>query len=338
VLHVVRTVVDALTTVSVVVSLVTYYLAANKQWQVKHERAVAASISVTSNGLYLLTTLFFALNMALTSAPWQTMVETTLALLNTAFVLTIGMSIWVPGERAKGLWQLLAESLRSERRHLGALARAMTHPSGSRTILDILTRVATVDGIVDAREKAFIRVFADSWGIRIDWAEVAKAGDLPAKQRYAQLRRDVAAYFAGEPPRAQALQLADVLGRLVNADDRVTEAEALIAAEIGAQLEQYGEERDRVVYEVHLVPQSPAQAEAMATAFPRMQRRVLPSGPIGVAATCYSPEYAEMVRDQFAGLDFYTAVRRVAATERLVRAVPPGPASGRASLASFSSM
>ena len=244
-LNIVRAVVDALTTVSVVISLVTYYLAANKQWQVKHERAVAASISVSSNGLYLVTTTFFALNMVLTSAPWQTMAETALALVNTVFLLAVGISLWVPGERSKGVWRLVRESLRSQRRHLGALAKAMTHPWSSHAIIDILTGVATIDGIVDAREKAFINVFANSWGIRVDWSEVAKGGDLPARPEVPlQLRRGAAAYLAGTPPKAQALQLADLLSRLIQADDRVTQHEALIATEIGAHLQHYGEERE----------------------------------------------------------------------------------------------
>jgi hypothetical protein len=96
----------------------------------------------------------------------------------------------------------------------------------------------------------------------------------------------------------------------------VTEAEALITAELGALLEHYGEEGDGTVYEVHLVPQSPAQVEAMAAAFPKMKRRALASGPVGVAATCYSAEYAEVIRGQYAGHGIYTAVTRVGAAER----------------------
>jgi uncharacterized tellurite resistance protein B-like protein len=320
VLDFVRTVVDALTTVSVGISLVTYYLAANRQWQVKHERAVAASISITSNGLYLLTTSLFALNMVLTAAPWQTMAETGFSLVSTVFILAVGLSTWVPGESTKGFWRRLRESLQSERRHLGALAKALTHVSGSSKIIDILTRVATVDGSVDDREKAFINVFASSWDIRVDWEEVARRGAAPAKQQYAQLRRDLEAYLATDPPEAQALQLADILVRLANADDKVTEAEALVIAELGALLEHYGEndgERDRLVYEVHIVPQSPAQDAAMTAAFPRMKRRVLPGGAVGLAATCYSPEYAEVVRSQFTGLSIYTAVKPVKASERI---------------------
>jgi hypothetical protein len=323
VLQLLRTVVSDLTTVSVVVSLVTYYLAANKQWQVKHERAVAASISITSNGLYLVTTTFFALNMALNAAPWQTMAETAFSLLSTIFVLAVGLSFWVPGESGKGLGQRLAEALRSERRHLGALAKALTHPSGSRKIIDVLTQVATIDGVVDDREKAFIKVFAESWDIRVDWDEVVRVGAAPAKQKYARLRGDIEVYLGTAPPRAQALQVADILVRLINADEQVTEAEALIGAELGALLEQYGEERERIVYEVHLVPQSEAQAEAMRAKFPRMKRRILASGPVVVAATCYSPEYAEVVRGQYAGLSVYTAVKKVDAKDRVEDPHPP---------------
>jgi hypothetical protein len=310
-LHILRSVVGDLTTISVIVSLVTYYLAANKQWQVKHERAVAASISITSNGLYLITTTFFALNMVLTSAPWQTMAETAFSLLNTVFAVLVGLSFWVPGERRKGFFRLLAESLRSERKHLGALAKAFTHASGARKIVDILTEVAFVDGAVEDKEKAFIKVFADAWDIRIDWAEAARRAATKTDQRYAQLRRDVEAYLAVSPPTAQALQLADLIARLVNADEKVTDEEALISAELGALLEQYAGKRDKVVYEVHLVPQSAAQDQAMAVAFPQMKRRMMPSGPVAVAATCYSPEYAEIVRAQLSSLNFYTAVTRV---------------------------
>jgi hypothetical protein len=311
-LQLLRTVVGALSTVSVFVSLVTYYLAANKQWQVKHERPVAASISITSNGLYLLTTTFFALNMLLTSAPWQTLAETALSLLNTVFILAIGLSFWVPRERGKGLWTRIVESLRSERAHLGALARALTHPSGSQAIIDVLTQVAVVDDVVDEREKAFIEVFARSWAIRVDWGCVAGHGALSTKEKYAHLRRTIDAYLDGAPPKEQALQLADIVTRLIAADEKITEAESLIGAEISALLEHYGEEGHRVVYEVHLVPQSQAQLEAMVAAYPRMPRRVLASGgAVGVAATCYSAEYAEVVRGHYAGTSFYTAVKRV---------------------------
>jgi hypothetical protein len=311
-MNVFRHIVAGLTTISVLVSLATYYLAANKTWQVKHERTVAASISISSNGLYLVTTTFFALNMLLTPTPWQTMVETGFALINTGFLIAVGLSYWVPGERSKGVVRLLMESLRSEREHLGALAKALTHPSGSQTIIDILTDIAVIDGVPDEREKALIRFFADSWSVDIDWEEVARRASAPAPQQYAKIRQDVEAFLAMSPPRAQALQLRDLVVRLINADEKVTETEALVAKELGALLEQYGEARDRVVYEVHLVPQSPAQDEAMTLAFPNMRRRVFPSGPVAIAAICSSPEYAEIVRGQYADSSFYSAVRRVA--------------------------
>jgi hypothetical protein len=310
-LEILRTVVGALSTASVVISLVTYYLAANKQWQVKHERAVAASISISSNGIYLLITTLFALNMLLTTAPWQTLAETAFSLLNTVFLLAIGLSLWVPGEQGKGLWTRLVESLRSERAHLDAMARGLTHPSGSRAILDVLTQMAMVDGRLDDREKAFIEVFARSWDLPVDWDAIGVLSAVPARQKYAKLRRSIDDYLAGAPPKAQALQVADILARLVQADKKVTEAETIIGAELSALLEHFSNEGAQVVYEVHLVPQSPAQLEAMAAAYPNMDRRVLPSGTIGVAATCYSAEYAEVVRAEYADTAFYTAVMRV---------------------------
>lgn len=306
----IRTIVGDLTTLSVLVSLVTYYLAANKTWQVKHERPVAASISIASYGVYLVTTIFFAANMLLTSAPWQTMAETAFSLVNTVFLLAVGLSLWVPGERSKGLRRLLSESLRSERRHLGALAKALAHPSGSRRVVDILTQIAVIDGTPDDREKAFVQVFAGAWGIHIDWHEVQRRGAAPAQQRFAELRRDVEAYLGLAPPEEQALQLAELIGLLVHSDETVTDSEALISGELRALLQRYGGKGDRSVYEVHLVPRSPAQEEAMKVQFPDLKRRVLPSGPVAVAATCYSPEYAEVVRRQ-CDPSIYAAVTRV---------------------------
>jgi hypothetical protein len=168
-----------------------------------------------------------------------------------------------------------------------------------------------VDGKLDDREKAFIEVFARSWDLDVDWAAIRVLSAVPANQKYAKLRESIEDYLAGAPPKAQALQVADILSRLVQADEKVTEAETLIGAELTALLEYYSQEGARVVYEVHLVPQSPAQLQAMAAAYPKMDRRVLPSGTVGVAATCYSAEYAEVVRAEYAGTAFYTAVKRV---------------------------
>ena len=304
--------VGVLTSISVAVSLVTYYLAANKTWQVKHEQVVASSISLASYGLYAVVAAINLANLVLTRSAWQTVVEYALTIVSTLFTITVGLGWWVPGQRQKGVSRLLLDSLKSEPRHLGALAQALTHPDGAGRIVDILKRMAVIDGRLDARERAVVQLFADTWGIAIDWAEVAARRPESTEAEFAAIRADIEAYLASAPPIDQALQLAELIVRLVNADGEVTREEGVIARELESLLHQYAGAGDGTTWEIHLVPQSREEEDAMRAAHPLLTCRSRGGGNIFVAAVCSSREYAELVRSQFSAAKYYAAVARVA--------------------------
>ncbi len=51
------------------------------------------------------------------------------------FLIFVGMSLWVPGERQKGFWTLIKETLNLERREAGDLAKSFLKPSGAKNLL-----------------------------------------------------------------------------------------------------------------------------------------------------------------------------------------------------------
>lgn len=303
-----RAIVDFFASISLVISLITLYLSWNKTWGVKHERAVAESVSLSSNLIYLLPSLFATLNEVWNGVTWQTGVEYVIGYADILFFMLIGLGWWVAGERQKGLWRLLRENLRTERQRLGDLASAFIRPASAGTILDLLTQLALIDETLEAKEKKFIQAFAEAWSIQLDWETIAHRPRLAGAAKYTHLRRYVADYLATSPPPEQALQLADILTKLVQADDRVAEAESLIVSELTGLLERYAGTHRQAVYEVQLVPLNPEQAEAMALAFPQMDKRALHGGVVLVAGTYFSRPYAELIRRQYGALNFYTAV------------------------------
>jgi hypothetical protein len=304
----VRAVVDFFASISLVISLITLYLSWNKTWGVKHERAVAESVSLSSNLIYLIPSLFATLNEAWSGITWQTGVEYVIGYLDIAFFMLIGLGWWVAGERQKGVGRLLRENLRTERQRLGDLARAFIRPASAGTILDLLTHLALIDETLETKEKKFIQAFAEAWSLQLDWEALARRPRPSGPAKYAHLRQYVSQYLATTPPPKQALQLADIVTKLVRADDQVTEAETLIVSELTGLLERYAGTNGQIVYEVHLVPLNQAQAEAMALAFPQMDRRALHGGEVWVAGSYFSRPYAELLRRQYLELNFYTAV------------------------------
>lgn len=303
-----RAIVDFFASISLIISLITLYLSWNKTWGVKHERAVAESVSLSSNLIYLLPSLFATLNEVWSGVTWQTGVEYFIGYADIAFFMLIGLGWWVAGERQKGFWRLLKDNLRTERQRLGDLAKSFIRPANAGTILDLLTHLALIDETLETKEQRFVQAFAEAWGLQLDWAAIAQRPRPTGPARYAQLRRYVADYLATTPPLKQALQLAHVLNQLVQADDRVAESEALIVSELTGLLERYGGTDSHTVYEVQLVPLNREQAEALTVAFPHMEKRALLGGEIFIAGAYFSRPYAELIRRQYVALNFYTAV------------------------------
>ncbi|MGD1711930.1 hypothetical protein [Dapis sp. BLCC M172] len=137
-------VVSILAFLSIGFSLTEVYLTANQIWKRKHERVVVESISVTAQLVSLFPGFIFALNY-LFNGEYVGLIDTVLFAGLAVFYILVGMSLWVPGERQKGLWTLIKETLNFERKEAGDLAKSFLKPSGAKKIINILSQVAMYD-------------------------------------------------------------------------------------------------------------------------------------------------------------------------------------------------
>ncbi|MEH2467867.1 hypothetical protein [Nostoc sp.] len=91
------------------------YLRANKLWKRKHEKAVAESISIAAMFLSIVQRIVFSSNY-LFASQWQGFIEETLYLSIGTFSVLVGIELWIPGERHKGVFTLLKREARTGER------------------------------------------------------------------------------------------------------------------------------------------------------------------------------------------------------------------------------
>ncbi|MEH2122780.1 tellurite resistance TerB family protein [Nostoc sp.] len=144
------------------------YLRANKLWKRKHDKTVAESISITAMFVSIVPGSVFTLNY-LFVGQWQGFIQEALYLLLVTFNISVGIELWVPGERHKSFFTLLKQALNLERKEVGDLAIALFKPPQHKTIIDILCQIALIDERLDERERKFIDTFAQKWGIEFSW-------------------------------------------------------------------------------------------------------------------------------------------------------------------------
>ncbi|WP_426556921.1 hypothetical protein [Dapis sp. BLCC M172] len=136
--------VSILAFLSIGFSLTEAYLKANQIWKRKHERLVVESISVTAQLVSLFPLSVFSLNY-LFERQYVGLIDSTIFASLAVFNIIVGMSFWVPGERKKGFWTLIKETLNFERKEAGDLAKSFLKPSGAKKIINILSQVAMYD-------------------------------------------------------------------------------------------------------------------------------------------------------------------------------------------------
>ncbi|NEQ67947.1 MAG: hypothetical protein F6K21_21070, partial [Symploca sp. SIO2D2] len=102
-------VISILAFLSIGFSLTEVYLTVNQIWKRKHERVVAESISVSANLVSLIPGFIFSLNFLL-QGEYIGLIDSTLFAGLAIFYIFVGMSLWVEGERKKGLWTLIKQT------------------------------------------------------------------------------------------------------------------------------------------------------------------------------------------------------------------------------------
>ena len=124
-------VISVLAFLSIGFSLAEVYLTMNPIWKRKHERIVAESQSVTGNLLSFTIGTIFAINSLFTKE-YGSFIDNILFNGLAFFYILVGMSLWVPGERKKGFWTLIKETLNFERKEAGDLAKSFFKTFGSK--------------------------------------------------------------------------------------------------------------------------------------------------------------------------------------------------------------
>jgi hypothetical protein len=282
------------------------YLKINKIWKRKHILEVANSVSIVGNVVDIIPLSFFALNF-LFAAQWQGLIDSILWIVAGIMTVMIGSGMWVQENRNKAFWRRIGEALKLEKSEIGHLATTFFRPSGAEIILEIFARFAYIDRDLDEQEKELIQNFADNWHMKIDWLAYQELAGLDNSAGLARARETVEQYLKTSPPKDQVAQLIDVLQALVNVDDRVSDEEELIFDEVRAFLKSYvGCSEDMAAYKVIIAPQNRKQDSAIATLLPDAGKVNIAGGIGYTVGSYYSRNFAQVIRDQYRALGFFT--------------------------------
>ncbi|WP_324235711.1 hypothetical protein [Okeania sp.] len=301
-------VISVLAFLSIGFSLTEVYLTVNQIWKRKHERVVVESISVTAQLVSLMPGFIFALNYFF-NGEYIGLIDTTLFAGLAVFYILVGMSLWVPGERKKGFWTLIKETLKFERKEAGDLAKSFLKPSGAKKNINILSQVAMIDEVIDPREKEFIQSFADHWGIKFSWENLTINKQVNSAVNLINLRQDVADYLVTSPPQKQVSELKDIIDALVNIDQEVSEQEKLIMGELDGLLSEFiSQEPNAARYHVVVVPQNERQIQVVTTSLPELSKYQVGEGFAYHSSPFYSKEYADVISDGYRSLNLLSIV------------------------------
>jgi len=300
------TYVEFLVSISVIVTALSNYLIVNKLWKRRDKKEVAESISIAAAVLGMATALPFFIQFTFIDRSPAPAVKTAISLATGVFFVTIGSGLWVSEYRDRGWLSLFLRALKLEREESTYLLRALGRPRGAEEIVEILRRLAAIDKHVDEREMKLVREFADRWDLE---APDLRAGAADRGGDLMGLREVMEDYLAHEPPAEQAGHLLDVIQLFVKADSRVTREEELALEELSALIDDYtaGEDEERTLHEVLIVPQSDRQFEAVRELFPGSEVKSVRGGEVFSVGRFFSPRYAEAVCERYIDLGLFTA-------------------------------
>ncbi|NND82441.1 MAG: hypothetical protein HKN50_08440 [Gammaproteobacteria bacterium] len=292
---------------SVALGLVSAYLQLNKIWKRKHREEVANSISIVGHVMTIIPGTIFALNFLVVSQ-WQGFLNSVIWISWGCMMILIGSGLWVQGRRKVGLWRNIKRALKLEQDEFGDLALAMFRPASADLVLQILTRFAWIDDQLDEREKDYIKGFADSWNLKIDWHELhGKSDHGSLHSNLIETHRLVNDYLLTSPPEPQVRELADVLQNLVEIDEQITEQEEVILEETLAMLSGYGsDDGAQENFSVVIAPRNDDQTAALKALLPDSDEVAVAGGWGYMVGNYCSEKYANKMCERYRSLGFFT--------------------------------
>lgn len=307
-MSIINDVIDFVVAFVVLITFVEAYLKVNKIWKRRGETEVAAAQSFLGLSLSVFSSIVWIIKYLIESN-YESVAEYSIFLVEAFVFILIGTGIFVRGNREFGLWHLIKQTLRMERKEANYLLKNLFKPQNADEIIGILYQLALIDGEFDEKEKQLIEAFAKEWNIDIDYKDLEKSLPKSRESGYIHLRNCVTEYLDAAPPVEQAAVFKDMVTALIEADDRVSDEEALISGELVTMIENYvASEIKTNKFHVIIVPQEQNHDAIVADLFPESKRLNTPGGHVYSMGSYYSRKYADMMCRQFRKSNLLTLV------------------------------
>ncbi len=292
-------------------SVIKGYLTVNKIWKRRKNEEVANSISIVAAMLGFAVGFPFLLNSIIITQDYFSAAKSVIALfLATVFTL-IGTGYFVDKNRGVGFFTLLGRALKLEGKESGDLINDMIRPKGARKIIDILKKLAAIDDDIAQEEIDLINQFSDKWGIDIPKLEPGKPQEVT---NLVDLKRLVQSYLDEGPDIEVAEGLVDLINLMAEADDEVTDEEAMAVAEFTGMIAHYVSSEtggEMEMFEVNIVPQGDKQMGAVRDLFPDLEAVESRGGRVFKVGKYFSEDYAEAVCEKYISLGLYSDSSKV---------------------------
>ena len=223
----------------------------------------------------------------------------------------IGTGYFVDSNRGKSFFTLLGKALKLEGSESGDLLSDMLRPRGARKIIDILEKLAAIDDDIAQEEIDLIRQFSDKWGISVPDLKPGKPENVT---NLVELKALVQSYLNEGPDTDVAEGLVDLINMMAEADDEVTDEEAMAVAEFTGMIAHYVSSEkggDIEMYEVNIVPQGDEQMDAVRELLPELDIVKDRGGQVFKVGKYFSEDYAEAVCKKYISLGLYSGTTKV---------------------------
>ena len=295
-----------LVTSALFISIFQFYLKLNKVWKRRGIAEVANSISIVAALLGFAVGFPFLLNSLFISGDYPAAGKSVLGLGMAVMMTLISMGYFVDENRGKGFFRLLLDALGAEKSESTDLLSAMIRPHGANKIIEILTQLAAIDDDIAQEEVDLINEFAERWRINIPEIKVGKPEQVT---NLVELKALVQSYLDEKPDVEVAQNLVDLINMMAEADDEVTDEEAMAVGEFTGMIAHYvsQEEGGSIdAFEVVIVPQNEQQSGAVKELIPNIDSVKKQGGEIFIVGTFYSEEYANAVCGKYISLGLFT--------------------------------
>jgi len=282
------------------------YLTLNKLWSRKHIPDVAASISIPGTILELIPTFIFGVYYFLNTERVG-VIDSIIWVLAALFTILIGSGFWVQGQRGAGVLNLVWRSVRSEGEELGNLAQSLLHPGSSRQLVELLQRLAEVDGEVSDREASLISDVAEKMNVKL--TVTPRTVTDSRTKRLLNIRDALQAYLVTSPPPKNVEKLEYLIHQLNIADGHEHDDEKHAFEELRGSIRNFLDGKDETpAYRVLIAPQSEDQISRIADLLSDAQLHSDVGGRGITAGEFHTREYADTVCSEFRDLGFFCVV------------------------------